>query len=399
MQKNIRILLRIICFPAANLIHFFSYIIPKKNNIWVFGAWLGERFADNPKYFYEYLLTNHKNIKAIWITKNKLVLNELKKAGNQVYHTTSPMAWWFAARAKVAIYCHHPIDIIRFLITSKQIKFMMPHGLPYKKSYYANSFTTYYHFSKAKNRFIRYWFHFYQPKDSFVLASSPMVSQLHESTFDLPPEHQVLLGFPRHDILYFANTDKKSTRCLKILYAPTWRDYLNCQSVATLFANESELIKINFYLEKQNAILYIRPHYKEKNNYNKKLKEYSHIKLDPIEDAQESLLNTDILIVDYSSYALDFLILNRPIIYLPLDLEQYLRQDHEFYYDYDEFAVGEQFFSWQEITDKFFSNIADYSDRWSESRQKLFHKMHQYHDGKSSERVYQFLLKHLTKEK
>ncbi len=141
--------------------------------------------------------------------------------------------------------------------------------------------------------------------------------------------------------------------------------------------------------------LYIRPHYKEKNDYTKKLKEYSHIKLDPIEDAQESLLNTDILIVDYSSYALDFLILNRPIIYLPLDLEQYLRQDHEFYYDYDEFAVGEQFFSWQEITDKFFNNIADYSDRWSESRQKLFHKMYQYHDGKSSERVYQFLLQHL----
>ncbi len=45
-------------------------LIPKSKKVWVFGAWFGKKFADNPKYFFNYIKNLPEGtIKPIWICK------------------------------------------------------------------------------------------------------------------------------------------------------------------------------------------------------------------------------------------------------------------------------------------------------------------------------------------
>ena len=46
-----------------------TYLVPKDNNLWLFGSWFGESYVDNSKYLFEYVNQNQPKIKAIWITK------------------------------------------------------------------------------------------------------------------------------------------------------------------------------------------------------------------------------------------------------------------------------------------------------------------------------------------
>ena len=48
----------------------------------------------------------------------------------------------------------------------------------------------------------------------------------------------------------------------------------------------------------------------------------------------------DILVTDYSSIFVDFLLLNRPEIFFPYDYEKYVTKDRELYFDYNEFTPG-----------------------------------------------------------
>jgi len=57
-------------------------------------------------------------------------------------------------------------------------------------------------------------------------------------------------------------------------------------------------------------------------------------------DVQELLLISDLLITDYSSCFIDFLLLDRPIIFYAYDLNYY-RKYRGFLYDYRQIAPGE----------------------------------------------------------
>lgn len=45
--------------------------------IYIFGAWLGEQFADNPKYLF-LEAQEHKEIRPVWITKNESVCRKVR---------------------------------------------------------------------------------------------------------------------------------------------------------------------------------------------------------------------------------------------------------------------------------------------------------------------------------
>ena len=57
---------------------FQRFIIRSKKKI-VVGSFLGEKYSDSPKAFYEWIIRNHPEIKICWITKNKEVLRKLQE--------------------------------------------------------------------------------------------------------------------------------------------------------------------------------------------------------------------------------------------------------------------------------------------------------------------------------
>ena len=75
----------------------------------------------------------------------------------------------------------------------------------------------------------------------------------------------------------------------------------------------------------------------------------------------------DVLITDYSSIYFDYLLLDRPIIFFAYDLEEYLSDSREMYFDYDEFTPGEKVNDYQELKSGIVKVIY-YSDQYKEAR-------------------------------
>jgi len=96
--------------------------------------------------------------------------------------------------------------------------------------------------------------------------------------------------------------------------------------------------------------------------------------------------NYEILISDYSGIYVDYLLLNRSIVFAAFDLERYLACDREMYYDYEDVTPGPKCKNWKSVFDwviKFRNDPTLYEDE----RSDLKAKFHKYYDGKNSERV------------
>ena len=81
---------------------YLSMLMPRNKKLCVFGAWLGERFADNSKQLF-IEACDRKNLRAVWITKSESVLKEIHDMGYEAYMWGTPKAVWTQLRAGYAI--------------------------------------------------------------------------------------------------------------------------------------------------------------------------------------------------------------------------------------------------------------------------------------------------------
>ena len=63
---------------------YLSMLMPRKRKLCVFGAWLGERFADNSKQLF-IEAQQRKNLRAVWIAKSTDVIKEINDMGYEAY--------------------------------------------------------------------------------------------------------------------------------------------------------------------------------------------------------------------------------------------------------------------------------------------------------------------------
>lgn len=91
---------------------------------------------------------------------------------------------------------------------------------------------------------------------------------------------------------------------------------------------------------------------------------------------------TDILIADYSSIAVEYSLLNRPIILYAFDKDWYLSKDRGFYFDYEKTAPGPIVENMQDLID------CIKNKQWDIAKVEKFAHLHNdYFDDKSAERV------------
>ena len=91
---------------------------------------------------------------------------------------------------------------------------------------------------------------------------------------------------------------------------------------------------------------------------------------------------TDLLIADYSSIAVEYSLLGRPIILYAFDKEWYLEHDRGFYFDYEETAPGPIVETMEELLD------CIQEKKWDIAKVKAFAKLHNdYFDADSSKRI------------
>lgn len=390
----------VISLVLGDLIYLISYFVPKDRSLWVFGAWFGEKYADNSKYLFEYVNEKHPEIRAVWLTKNKESFDLISKKGYEVYLMNSIKGYKICLRANKAIISTGIKDILP--CTSSRIKIIqLWHGSPLKKIMFDDEFT-FAEFKSLKSKIYQFMFPFILRKEfnekTIFISSSEEVKNIFSSAFKIPKKNIKITGYPRNDfsdpitetrIKKFYNKFKYQNMKIGI-YLPTHRKNGE-RIIECLYEN---LDFINSSLEYLNSILLIKFHfYGLKDNMEKQ----SHwdriifLKDDDFDqDIYQILPHTDYLITDYSSVYFDYLLLNKPIIFAPFDIKEYLMDDRKFYYDYSEVTPGPRAKNWDELIN-FIEEAIYHPDKYEKDREIIRKRFNKYNDKENCKRVFEIV--------
>ncbi|EMX8767317.1 CDP-glycerol glycerophosphotransferase family protein [Escherichia coli] len=118
-------------------------------------------------------------------------------------------------------------------------------------------------------------------------------------------------------------SEKEFFQSKKILYCPTWRNYAKTRFFPF---TDFDPIELNRFLEQKNIIIFTRehPYYKfEKPRGIENIKRIVPLNADVLPDVTPYLSCFDLMITDYSSIFIDFMITEKPVAFIPYDLEKY----------------------------------------------------------------------------
>ncbi len=387
---------------------FRSGLAKKDKNIWVFGAIRGTKYMDNAKYLFEYV-NNNTNIEAIWISKNQEVVDDLNAKGFNAFYEYSSKARYYASRAKVALVTHRgnrkKADLPMYTFSKETKIIQLWHGIPLKKIAYDDKIFSFRHDEDSLKWKIKvllkntlFPFLNYVNEPSLIIALSDETQVIFSQAFRTPKEKVLITGYPRNDILFqnvFAEQRKSKKK--KVIYMPTFRGFVN--SDFDLFLQYGfNIEKMDIFLADQNMQLDIKlhPFNQPSAELIKRLDESKNIFFLNHDAIYEIISEYDMLITDYSSIYFDYLLLDRPIIFAPFDQETYLKQDREFYFDYDEVTPGPKAMNWDEVIQQL-GMFNKAPETYEDERKLIKDRFHTYQDDKSTERVYKAILDTIRK--
>ena len=392
-------LINLLMFPISCLL----YVIPRKKKNWIFGSGVGMNFSDNSKYLFLYC-SLEKEINCYWITKNKDLVENLRNDGLKAYYKYSIMGLWLSISSKVYIYDSRT-GCINHFTSIGAYKVSLWHGSPLKTidrdiTVKNNAFYIGNHTWGLKRYLVRIIMPEWFVVADLMIATSDKVKGYFYSAFG--SKKIEVTGYPRNDIISDPNLYRKnlvfehniidsiSTK-KTILYAPTFRD-------TDRFERETpiEWQRLNNLLKKNDTTFLIKLH---RHDYSIAMKEnYSHIRvLENESDMYPLFSKVDLLITDYSSIFFDFLLTDKPVLFYPYDLDDYLTMDRSMYDEYDTVTPGYKVYDFQGFYEKlelFFKvpnilkeGILDYN-----VIKKMYNK---YNDSDGSKRTYQVIASNL----
>jgi len=222
-----------------------------------------------------------------------------------------------------------------------------------------------------------------------------------------------ITGMPRNDALFQASSRDRLNELFPnlsqnnkvIFFMPTFRksiltpeklegakDFTNIFGLPEFDRNEF----ISF-LKENNLSLIIKLHPFEENYFSKELSDLAGDSIHVLSDAKLSqqkldlydiLGATDMLITDYSSVYIDFLLLKRPILFLPTDLHDYQRNRGLLLEPYDFWAPGPKLFTQTELLNAL--ERFTFDTTWYENERNTILKLcHSYQDDQATERIWE----------
>ena len=392
----------ILMLPILRFVYWVSGFFPRRKNLWIFGSYVNS-FTDNSKYLYIYILENHSDIDAIWLTSDKSIINHIRMAGGDAHHRWSPMGIYYALRGKYWFVSAYVSDINHYFSRGCCL-INLWHGIPLKKIEFDIEQGPLAQRFQKPTFFEKYLFHvnlFRKPE--WVLSTSEYVTDTSLATaFRVPKSCCIPFGYPRLDIFHWSSSrrtawvERWGTPSLLLLmekmaqykrvyiYMPTWRD-----SNPNFLANANwNFIELNKTLRKLGVLLVLKLHVATPSENLKTARELSNIHImDSRDDIYPVLPETAGLITDYSSIYLDYLVVDRPICFFAFDLDRYLAESRGFYHSFNDCTPGIKVATAQGVIDFIISN----SDDYELERIKLRRKMFKYEDGQASRRIMDFV--------
>ena len=365
MKKGLEGIIRVVFSLLDKLFRNKKYI--------VFSARAANAYADNSKVVFEHFLSTSEKHNTFYFTKRKEILKNIPKNGIYAY---SFKGIFILLQSKILIFTHGTGDFFPYFPDRHpKRKFInLFHAIAVKKVGISGTI--------AELKEVKKW--------DYFIVSSQFEKEFIKKQYSFEASQIISLGQARNDIIIRNKNIKKISQTKLILYAPTFRDV----STTILFPfPDVNLEELDKFLISNNLEIMIRMHINEEKNY-KYHSDYANLQniyfssSNEIPTINDYLHNVDYLITDYSSISLDYLLLDRPIAYIPYDYEDYNNQ-RGFSFDYHEHLAGPILKSQKNLT----SFMLDREDTYSEKRKELKNLFHQHQDGKTQERVYNFIQK------
>lgn len=370
----------ILLYFYKKIIEILDYIIPKQKDIIIFGSNGGNKISGNPKFLYEYLYgDNYYNC--------YFYLNNENKSSNIINYKSLENIWVFL-RAKTLIGSHGLGDFGPLSWSNKKIFIQTWHGTPLKTMGHADKSETSEHLKKLKE---------HNDKVNALLTTSDFSSGLISRCFNINERKIFSIGYPRNDKLLKSNYKNKIKNLdfnlpeydQTILYAPTYRRWEN----AKFFPFEDmDFYQLNKFLENNKLILFLRGHINDNFSQNEVQSSKRIILLndDICPDINNYLHNIDILITDYSSIYFDYLLLNRPCIFIPYDLELYKEKRGLLLDDYDFWAPGPKVLDFKSFINEI-SKVINEIDQYKEQRKVINRIINNKQTENSSQKVMELI--------
>lgn len=300
--------------------------MPLNKDVVLYNAYHGDNFNDSPYALFKELYKRTELKHFIIVKSEDNVRKEIKKLPN-VYLVKYHKRLFLRILASAGLIITNTTLPPYFMRREGQTVLNTWHGTPIKYLGYDIETNPYASSKNVENLFLQNT-HLVNPNQftENALIKSFTLNKMDDTQF-------AITGYPRQDLMINATMERKQEikNFLNIpldqkvvLYAPTFRGANNKSD-----NREKKMVdKAKKLLSNKEEFAFIyKGHYFEDGVENKA----------NVVDTNELLSIVDVLITDYSSIAIDFLAMSRPIIYFTYDIDEY-RAERGFYFELDEIS-------------------------------------------------------------
>lgn len=350
MKSKLYRLLYLLTNLCVSILNVF---IRRDKQIWLFGAWMGNRFSDNPRYLFQYVDENKDTLsvkKVIWVTRNAQVYSLLRESGYNVYLCGTLKSFYWHIKSGVHVVCDIPNKTGEYsgdidgLYSWGAIKLQTWHGVGVKAC------------GRLKNdslnykgiRFNKDFRHYFYPggwDKCYWLVTSKEDARAKALDFGLDESQLIISCYPRNcknlkcfeseqiiidQLQGLRNSGKKL-----VIYLPTFRSKDDENSFIAPIQIEGFLP----FIETHN-IVWIEKRHSASTYHADKVQSPNVLYIESDFDVNLIYECVDIVVSDYSSSTSDALAKNlRVLDYVP-DYDHYTKDDRGFVADYYSYHPG-----------------------------------------------------------
>lgn len=343
----------------------FGHIRPD-SHIWLFSSTDNRHYNYNSRYLFEYVKDNLPEITPLFVINDPELRNRLSlEYGEQYFIETESIAGIRRALTAGVWFTSAGLPAYGTNLRKNRLIINLWHGVPLKKIALLDP-----NLKKAARIYFKKIF---SENYTCVLTTSHELIPLMARSFAISEDKIKVWGQPRNDGMFQVNDRKKILGGLypdlpeygqTVLYAPTFRDY----GQVKLFPFEDfSLEQMEAFLEEKKMILFIRTHVAEQGSATPYLgRRIRFLGNEQAADVTGILNIFDCLITDYSSIYIDYLLTDKPMIFLPYDRQQYL-DGRGMNFDYDDVTPGSK----PETFSEFLQALSPETDLWKAERERI----------------------------
>lgn len=375
------LLKKIISYIFIYILKTVNTFIPKNKTLVLFSS--NDGYCGNAKAMYLYMLKNCPEYKLVWVLHNNEEIQRLRTNGMKSYYSFSLLGIAAIFRAKYLLTTHLEFSRYKAFFGQKYINLW--HGMLIKKLGFMDP---------GEKELWNYKFTW--RSHDIVSVPSEFYGTILSAQTGIDYRKCKITGFPRNDFL-FSSDGKKNLKILfkdipdfkkVIIYCPTYRAVKKRTIRRTdstydtgYFIDKYFNSDMGGFFEEHNICCLIKLHPFEEElfsdkNFGKSIKIITNEILKNKNLSVEEILNgIDLLITDYSSIYIDYLLLNRPIMFIADDVEEYKQKRGIIFNDYDYVICGPKIFTEGMFKKEMLMLLSDpgYFKEQREEKIKIFH--------------------------